>query len=403
MKTTHKNMKFQRVGAILPLMMVALVLLVTMGLGLMQLELQAKLTAIRGADQIKARTAADAGLIKALSLMNQKLGVKPWNDGILPNATDEALPGFDGTFSYTISGDKAGGYSVTSIGDAVRAQKQVHADLQLGGVFDFAVFTKEKMELRNGTIVDWYVPDADGDNLKIGTNSIKENSLGLNAGVTVNGDIAVGVGGDPDTVIEAKNDATIAGSTYALPEPQIFPVVEVPSSLEIAASLGNISDSTTIAASAKYDQINIGNSRVIMIDGPVTLYIPGDIILDNSAQLQINDANPDASLTLFLGGDLILKNGGFINNITEDPKKLTIFGLETCHSIDFRTASDFYGAIYAPNADVRSHNAVQVYGALVANSFIQDVSANLWYDASLRDVSYNDIGVRFTIDHWYEN
>ncbi len=403
MNTTHRSVKFQRPGAVLPLVVISLVILVTMGAGFMQLDLQSKLTAIRGADEIGARTAADAGLIKALYLMNQKLAVKPFNDTILPQAADEALPNADGTFSYTVSGDKANGYKIQAVGDAVRSRRQVNASLQLKGLFDFAVFTKEKMVLRNGTTVDWYVPDAEGDNLKVGTNSTRENSLGLDASVTINGDIAVGVGGDPDTVIQAKNDATIAGSTYALPEEQMFPIIDVPPTLKTVTSLGNISASATIAASAKYDQVYIGNSGVIMIDGPVTLYVPGDIILDNAAQLQINDANPDASLTLYLGGNLILKNSGFINNLTKDPKRLKIFGLDSCRSIDFRTAGDFYGAIYAPNADVRSHNSVQIYGSIIANSYIQDVSANLWYDASLRDVSYNDIGVRFVIDHWFEN
>lgn len=403
MNTTHRSVKSQRPGIVLPMVVISLVILVTIGAGFMQLDLQSKLTAIRGADEIGARTAADAGLIKALHLMNQKLAVKPFNDATLPQAADEALPNADGTFGYTVSGTKAAGYHIRAVGDAVRSRRKVNASLQLKGLFDFAVFTKEKLVLRNGTTVDWYIPDADGDNLKVGTNSITENSLGLDASVTINGDIAVGVGGDPDTVIQAKNDATIAGSVYALPEEQVFPIIDVPPVLKTATSLGNISTSATIAASAKYDQVYIGNSGVIMIDGPVTLYVPGDIILDNAAQLQVNDANPDASLTLYLGGNLILKNGGFINNLTKDPKRLKIFGLDSCHSIDFRTACEFYGAIYAPNADVRSHNSVQIYGSIIANTFIQDVSANLWYDASLRDVSYNDIGVRFVIDHWFEN
>ncbi len=67
-----------------------------------------------------------------------------------------------------------------------------------------------------------------------------------------------------------------------------------------------------------------------------------------------------------------------------------------------KTEPIFYGAIYAPNADVRSHNSVEMYGEIVANSFIQDVSANLHYDASLRDVNINDEGVRFVVKHWCE-
>ena len=135
-----------------------------------------------------------------------------------------------------------------------------------------------------------------------------------------------------------------------------------------------------------------------------TPYVIGDVILDNSAELRIADpnTNPDASLTLYLGGNLVMQNGGMINNAAKDPKKLKIYGLDSCLSINFKTASNFYGAIYAPNADVRAHNAVQIFGAISAHSFTQDVNANLHYDASLREASISDEGVSFVIKYWQE-
>lgn len=400
MDTTGANSR--RSGSTLPLVVVAIAVMVTLGLGLMGLDWQSRLTALRDWQRVTARTAADAGLTHCLHQMNDQLQIKPWSDGTLPMATDAALPNCEGIYSYTTTGSKSGGYSITSTGNSQAVQRTVSASLRLRGLFDFAIFTKQSLSLKNGTSVDWYVPDPRGEPLKVGTNSIGEDSVMLNTGVTINGDIAVGVNGDPETVIEAKSGVTVANS-YALTEEQKLPILKVPAALKSAASKGSITNSETITSSGKYNLINVGNSKVIMIDAPVTLYIPGDIILDNSAQIQINSANPNASLNLYLGGNLILKNGGFVNNLTKDPKRFMVFGLASCRSIDFRTAGDFYGAIYAPNADIISHNSVQMYGAIVANSFTQDVWADLYYDASLRNVGYDDIGVRFVINRWSED
>jgi hypothetical protein len=66
------------------------------------------------------------------------------------------------------------------------------------------------------------------------------------------------------------------------------------------------------------------------------------------------------------------------------------------------TASIFYGAIYAPSADIQLNNSVEYHGSVVANSFIQNVGAGFHYDAALRNVAVNDEAVRFVVKHWSE-
>ena len=88
--------------------------------------------------------------------------------------------------------------------------------------------------------------------------------------------------------------------------------------------------------------------------------------------------------------------------MTNDAKKLTIYGLESCESISLYAKSAFYGTIYAPNADVEMKNSADVFGSIIADTFIQKVAANFHYDADLRTVDVNDYGVRFVIDRWQE-
>jgi len=68
----------------------------------------------------------------------------------------------------------------------------------------------------------------------------------------------------------------------------------------------------------------------------------------------------------------------------------------------FKNSSDFYGVIYAPNAEVIMNNSANLYGAVVAKNFQQMNSGTFNYDASLRDASVNDEAVRFVVTNWHE-
>jgi hypothetical protein len=336
--------------------------------------------------------------------MNKKLKVKPWNDSTLPQITSEALPGCDATFRYTITGDSSSGYTAESTGIYNLAERKVDATLRLQTPFEYGIFVQSTMELKNGTTIDWYNYNADDKTLQIGTNSTAGASITAKTGVTINGDVVVGTDADPGEVVDNIHEAVITGDVYSMPEEYELPSVIVPQYLQELPSQGVLINSTTISGPAKYDSINLGAGNIAAVDGAVVLYVIGDLTLDNSAEMQIVDANtnPNASLTVYLGGNLVNKNGGLFNNETLDAGKLKIYGLDTCTRMDFMNSGVFYGAIYAPNADVHLYNSFEFFGSVIANSFRQDVNADFHYDASLRDATFNDEAVRFVVKRWHE-
>jgi len=390
-------------GSAMALMMVALIVLFLIGTGLLSLGLHGRILALQDASEVAARCAADAGLTKALFEMNEKLEVKPWDDSTLPQTTNEPLPGCDAVYSYTASGDSNGVYSIESTGDYGRAQKKVRSTLRLKSIFDYGIFVDGVMDLKNGTTIDAYNLDA-GETLKIGTNSTDAGVINAKIGVTIDGDVVVGVDSDPSVVVDSIDEAVITGDVYSMPEEYEMPSVIVPQYLQELPSQGVLTNSTTISSSAKYDSIDLGTGNIAAVDGVVTLYVIGDLILDNSAQMQIVDANtnPDASLTVYLGGDLVNKNGGLFNNETLNAGKLKIYALDTCTNMSFMNSGVFYGAIYAPKADVHLYNSFEFFGSIICNSFRQDVNADFHYDASLRDVTVDDEAVRFLVKRWSE-
>ena len=393
-----KLLRSKRPGSAIPLVMIVVMILLAMGVGLLDLGMKGRIYSIRTASDIAARCAADSGLTMALFEMNEKLKVKPWNDGSLPEATNESLPNCDAVYSYTITGNPGTGYTIECVGTSGYTERKVSCTLKPEGPFEFAVFAEDGAELKNSAVVDWYNFGADDEILKLGTNSIASGAFTFKNSSTINGDVVVGVGGNPDIVIDDFG-ANITGDTRTMTERNTLPPIEVPDWLDSLPSDGTIQNDETVTNSAKYSDINLKNNKTLLIDGDVTLYVTGEIILGNSAEIEIDN---DASLILYLGGDFEGKNSSAVNNLTQESKKLQIYCLDSCENMQFKNSSDFYGVIYAPNAEVLMNNSANIYGAVVAKNFEQMNSGTFNYDASLRDSDVNDEAVHFVVTNWHE-
>jgi len=397
----------KRPGSTLAIVMLMVVISSIIGVALLTMGMQQRIFAVRTGAEIEARCAADAAMTEAYFVMEQKLAAKALSGAnpILPKVTDGPLPNCDATYSYKITASSimaATDYQIEAVGKCGGAEKKVIATIGFRGPFEYAVFTKDSMVLKPGTTVDGYNYGTGPKTLQVGTNSIKPDSIILGKGTIIEGDVVVGVGGDPKVVINAPIGTTITGKTYAASEENVLPAVTVPTSLASMPSKGAIKDSATISGSGKYDGIDLGKGQILTIDGPVTLYVTGAVNLSNSAQLQVSAANPNASLTLYSGGEFNCKNGGAINNLTNDPKKLKIYALNTCGGINMATAGTFYGAIYAPNTQVNLKSSVEIYGSVIASQVNQSSSANIHYDASLREASKDDQAVQLVFKRWSE-
>ena len=398
-------------GFALALVLCAVILMLIIGVGVLSVGSHSRMMGVRNSSQIAARSAADAGLTKALFTMNQHLEAKTWNDNSLPHVTNERIPNTNSSFSYnvakTTTADGNDLYRLSCMGNSGRYHKKVNCTLELKGIFEYAIWVAGTLNLKSGTTISAYNQGADDPPLQIGTNSTDSGAIMAKTGVTIDGDIVVGPGGDPDVVINNTTEAAITGETYPSLVTHKTPDVTVPQYLVDMVSSGTIGTSATLSGPAKYDTINLGGTTgydpnktdKVSVSGDVEIYVTGDLKLGNGDEVEIPI---DGSLTIFLGGNLYVDNSGAINNLTKDPTKLQIFGLDTCQNMDFKNSGTFYGSIYAPDADVHLFNSFELYGAVVANSFSQDMNANFYYDMNLREVDPTMIGVYMVIKRWSE-
>jgi hypothetical protein len=411
MSTTAKKMKGKRSASALVLVVLAIVILALVGVGLIRIGLNSHLYAIRNSRFIAARSAADAGLAKAIYDLNQKRQAGPWTGSGLPSATDEILPKANSVFSYQItplSGNPNYSYRIDSTGKAGFAQQTVHSTTTIRSLADYAIFVKNDLILKAGTTVSGFDssdPSNDDVDVKIGTNSTEDDSMFLLNGVTVNGDVIVGAGGDPEEVIKGAGDVT--GGEYATAD-EVFTIYSAPNGLG-PKSLPTISGSNSpykindVNNTGTYSSVELkrgsGPGVLEVESGDVIMHITGDLNMGQDCEIIIKAG---ASLTIYIAGDVTSgNNSGFVNENT--PPNFKLYGIATdSQDFDIKAKSEYFGQIYAPNADVTVYAKGDIRGAFVAESFEMKSSGNIYYDLALSFVDINDPTARFAINRWYE-
>ncbi len=343
-----KLLKSQRSGLALGVVLLAVAILLVTGSGLLSLGMHGRMLAVRATSEIAARTAADAGLTKAVFEMNEKLD-SSWDDNTMPQAINETLPGCDATFSYTVTGDASSGYTVECIGNSGQAQKEVSATLRLKGLFENAIYAEDSILIENDSLVDASGAD------------IVTNPDG--AGTTITNE---------STIL----DGDITEEHLDLPE------ISVPDEVDY-----------------EYANLDIPKDDPLTIDGDVILYVPGDITMKNYCELQVS---PGSSLILYLGGAFTIENISKVNTLTQEPKRCQIYGVGAEQTFTLGNETVFYGVIYAPNAVIDVGNATIVHGAIVADNVVISNESELYYDTSLSDVGFSDMGVKFVVKRWRE-
>lgn len=394
MKTPEKIKTNKKASAII-LAVFAIVILFLIGLALLSLGFNSRMTAIRTTAQISARCAADAGITQAIKLMNKKIEDEVvWNNSTLPSAADVVIDeSTNASFSFTVTGNPTAGFQIDSEGKLGQATKTIHTLLRIGSIWETSINLQDEAIMNNGIQISQIPSDCP---FTLRTNSTADNAIILKAGVTIPGDIIVGPGGVPSDVIDTKQTTEITGQTYPAAEPMIFPPVLPPTGLPNMVSIS--ASSPAQLNSGEYSSIEVSDS--LTVNGNCTVYVTGPFILKVGGSLI---TPPGSSLNLYLGGNLESKNSVGMDNQTNDATALKIYGLPTCTQIDIKAKSGlFYGAVYAPNAILTMFNSSEIFGAFACDSVILKNSCNFHYICELGNVGINDPTATIKPVRWWE-
>ncbi len=396
-----------RGGFAITTMLCVVVILLIIGTGVLSFGLHSRAFAVRTSSEMVARSAADAGVTKAVFDMNEKLKVIPWDDSLLPEVISETLPNSNAIYSYAVTGDIVNGHGLKSEGTYGLRDKTINCSLALKGLFESALFARQMLILKAGTLIDGYNSGDPWDtniDVHVGTKSILPDSIVLNPGVVVKGNIAVGVGGNVEIVIKDLGASTYR--KYSMLKDVELPLITAPEELVDTGSDINVHGTTLTVGptdNGQYGEIELkkaANPGILEINGgDVILYITGDVSLGQNCEIVIKNGS---TLILYLDGNMDAANNAGINN-EGVPSSFKLFGTSTEEqSFVLRAKSETLGAIYAPNATITIMADSDIYGAIIAKSVELKSGGNFYYDKALREVSTDDEGIRFVISQWRE-
>lgn len=397
----NKKQMCKKTGFTMALVLMVIVLLMLLGTSLLSLAKNTNIASIRRSQEISAKCAADAGLTMVQSQLNTAYALGTLDLNNLPSGAMVNIENSNANFAYTVYLDTAGNITIDSTGSSGPCSRTVHCNIDVeSSRFEHTLFA-DSFEINNNSFIDGYNSDFGaygGLNIiktSIGTNSTEDGAIKLHFVGDLKGDIIVGPGSDPAKVIDQGMHFEVTGEMSAADEEKnILILTAPPLDYKGATPHGTITESGT------YSQINSIHGKTITIDGDITLNITGNVTLGNNSMLVIN---PSSSLTLFIAGTFEMSNGGGINNLTEKPPKCRIYSTATTEiDYDFDNTGTFYGALYAPNANVTVRNNAIIYGAIVAKELNIDNSSEIYGDRALRKGIFNDADTKLTKGKWWE-
>lgn len=312
----------------------------------------------RNQNRIIAFNMADTGVSKAMrglvsntsysgeSYTAQTKG--GYSSSVSTPSSDYGTATTDSTVRYI----QSSGFAPTNVTtDRAYETRSVDAYVKLDTTpFEFAAFGDNSLIL-NGTP---YVDSYDSRNGAYG---------GSNTGA--DGDVA------SDGTITFIGNPTVLGDTVQNPNIECGPAsTTLPSSGSL--NINGSQNYQLAAGTYHFDSISITGSGKLTLLGPVTIYVDG---------------------TVYVGGNGVVTSGN-------DPKNFMLYGTGS-GAINIAGTSTFYGAVYAPAADVTYTGTEDNFGAVIAKTYQQSGTSALHYDEALKDVTAPCTQV--TLLSWKEN
>jgi Tfp pilus assembly protein PilX len=240
--------------------------------------------------------------------------------------------------------------------------------------FGHAAHAKGGVSLNGNASTDSYNSDNGAYNVggnrfqrgHVSSDSTAGNTINLTAGSTVNGDAYAGPGANVAASI--NNGGTITGVQSTESTTWSLPLSAIPTGV---TNLGNLSLSGNPKGDCSYSlsegtywfsSVSVTGNAKLCVNGAVKIYVTGSIDVGGNGIATANNKPPN----LLLYGTV---------NPTDATKK--------CTSVNIHGNGNFYGAVYAPDADISVVGNGGVYGSLTGKSVSINGNGGLHYDEAL--------------------
>lgn len=229
----------------------------------------------------------------------------------------------------------------------------------------------DSLELRNNVIVDSYDGSAGvyggtnvGSQASLSTNSTSSNRFDVKTDATLNGHAMVGVGGDPDSVID--HDGTITGSKGTLTSNVPMPGFGEPTGMP--STLGNTTYSSdqTWTTDLRFGRLTIRGNAEITVSGNVRIYCTNTFRVEDNAKIIVPEGS---NLTIYVDRNIQIKNYAVVNGDSSGTDRLKIVQIASNKNVTIEDNAVVAGVIQSAR-DITVRNNAIVYGSLIADDDI---------------------------------
>jgi hypothetical protein len=197
----------------------------------------------------------------------------------------------------------------------------------------------------------------------ISTNHTDSDKITIKDNAIVDCDVYVGVGGDPDNVINIVGNGQITGTTAALDEAVDIPNPAIP---DLGSSVGDrvyLSGTTVISSDFRCASFKIDNNAIVRVSGNVRIRVDDDLIIQSNAQLKIDGGS---TLTIYTEKKFVVVGNAQVNVDGQTPSRLIVYH-KTNNDFMVKDNSKLYATVAAKEAMLEISVYAEAFGTFKAN------------------------------------
>ncbi len=228
-------------------------------------------------------------------------------------------------------------------------------------------------------------------NATVGTNSVLNGAVQVSGGSAVKGVVTIGPGGNtaPGAVV-VLTSGTVGGinaatTNYAMPPPNLpADIAGAPTSPPADI---DVSGTTALTLTpGVYGNLHVGNSGVLTLQAGDYLFT-GNVTIDGAGAIELPASQSQQTNIYFGGNTFTVTASGQINNRTQKPGLLNIYGTQTTYSasntVTVTGGVAPYYTMYAPLYDCFITGGGKLYGTMVGYSVTVQGGALMYIDTAL--------------------
>ena len=393
----HRPRSAPRRGSALLPSLIIVVLMASLGAGLIQVQSAGMRQQLSAMDRMRALYIAEAGLAESFS------AICVGKSGIV-GSPEHPAEFAGGVYWVDAEEDATGRITLDSVGLYGSGRFAVSAVVRrsVNPLGMQGMHGESDVILRGGAILDGYDSrlgsfDSQLDPGQPFATTGGGGRLSSNGDVTLAGDPLVEgdetfVFGDalagPEGTLTIDPDVVVTGAAEPLLSTLELPRIDVP---DLGSSQGTrgVAPGTTLVLTGdhRFDALSASTSGTLRVQGPARIHVDS-LDLASGARLELDStAGP---VILYVQQSFQLPSGSQVETVSGDPTGTAIYlgpltdgTVQSLPSFELASSGTFHGLLYAPNIDVELPSDLRVLGAVAGQSVTLAEGAHLTYDRAL--------------------